>query len=69
MTTDVEGLTADEFAVIWNRAGSLDEVVSAVRRSAGRLVPRWVVLARAVAERRRGAELKRFPEPAAAGRG
>jgi hypothetical protein len=69
MTTDVDRLTADEFAAIWNRAGSLDEVVTTVRRAAGRTVPRWVVLARAVADRRRGVELKRFLEPACSGRG
>lgn len=69
MTTDVNRLTGGEFAAIWNRAGSLDEAVAGVRRAAGRSVPRWVVLARALADRRRGAELKRFAEAAPAGRG
>ena len=69
MTTDVDRLTADEFAAIWNGAGSVDEAVSAVRKVLGRPVPRWVVLARAVADRRRGAALKRYPEPAGSGRG
>ncbi len=69
MTTGVDRLTADEFAAIWNGAGSVDEAVAAVRRAAGRPVPRWAVLARALADRRRGTALKRYPEPTAAGQG
>jgi hypothetical protein len=69
MTTDVDRLTADEFAAIWNRAETLDDAIATIRRAAGRTVPRWAVLARALADRRRGAELKRFPDPTASGGG
>ena len=69
MMTGVDRLTADEFAAIWNRAETLDEAVATVRRAAGQTVPRWAVLARALADRRRGTELKRFPEPTASGHG
>jgi hypothetical protein len=44
---------------LWNRAGTIDEVVNAVRNRVGQ-VPRWAVMAWAVALRKKGSELKRF---------
>lgn len=48
-----------EFITLWNRAASIDQVLDAVCRRVGR-VPKWAVMAWAVALRKRGADLKRF---------
>ena len=60
MTEGVDAVPVSKFAELWNQAATLDEAVAAVRSEVGKAVPRWAVLARAVAERRRGVELKRF---------
>jgi hypothetical protein len=46
-----------DFAFAWNEAGSLNEAVERVRAAVGP-APRWAVLARASAMRRRGDDLK-----------
>jgi len=48
----------DQFAAAWNAAGSLAEVVEAVKALAGGPVPRWAVMARAAALRKEGVVLK-----------
>jgi hypothetical protein len=58
MEMRVDRLTAEEFAGLWNQAGTLDEVVAQVRERVGLPSPRWAVLARAAAVRRGGIELK-----------
>ena len=54
----------DRFVAVWNAARSLAEVVERVGELAGGPLPRWAVVARAVACRAAGADLKRFPEEA-----
>lgn len=58
MTDWLSNLTDDEFSRLWNTARDLDEAAERVREVAGK-VPRWAVLARASALRRRGVELRR----------
>jgi hypothetical protein len=53
----VSALGDVEFASAWNGAGSLNEAVEQVRAIVGP-APRWAVLARASALRRRGTDLK-----------
>ncbi len=67
MEWTVDRLSAEAFSRVWNAAGTLDEVVARVRELVGGPLPRWTVLARAAAIRKAGAELKRFPPPAAGG--
>jgi hypothetical protein len=67
VTEGLDAVPTERFAALWNTAATLDEV-AAVRRVAGRNVPRWAVLARAVAGRRRGVELERFGGSGADGR-
>ena len=45
------------FIALWNAAGATDEVVARVVERVGR-VPRWAVIARAVALRKAGVNLK-----------
>ena len=45
------------FIALWNAAGATDEVVARVVERVGR-VPRWAVVARAVALRKAGNDLK-----------
>ena len=59
MTERVYAVPRDEFVALWNAAWSLDDVVAGVQDRVGP-VPRWLVLARAAALRKEGAELKRF---------
>ena len=67
MTTDrLAQFPKADFIALWNRAGNIDEVVDAVCLRVGR-VPKWAVMAWAVALRKRGSDLKRFV-PAAAER-
>ena len=67
MEMRVDRLTAEEFAGLWNRAGTLEEVVAQVRERVGLPSPRWAVLARAAAVRRGGIELKSLTEPGVRG--
>src|SRR5262249_59568628 len=57
-------LPADQFVALWNDAGSLAEVVERVRELPGGPFPRWAVLARAIACRQNGLDLKPFPDEA-----
>jgi hypothetical protein len=59
MTDKLAVLSQDQFAAIWNSGRTLDDVVATIRRLIG-AVPRWAVLARALADRREGSELKHF---------
>ncbi len=58
MTDHLLNLPDDEFSLLWNQARDLDEATERIREVVGR-VPRWAVLARASALRRKGVELKR----------
>jgi len=58
MSDQLVGIDDEAFARLWNESRTLDEAAERVRAAAGR-VPRWAVLARASALRRRGVELKR----------
>jgi hypothetical protein len=51
-------VTDDQFAALWNAAGSLAAVVTAVSEGSPRPVPRWAVLARATALRQAGVSLR-----------
>jgi hypothetical protein len=48
----------ESFVAAWNVAGSLAEVVERVKELAGGNVPKWAVMARAMALRRAGITLK-----------
>jgi hypothetical protein len=48
----------DEFVKAWNGATSLDEAAARVKELARGNVPRWAVMARALALRRRGVAMK-----------
>jgi predicted SprT family Zn-dependent metalloprotease len=56
-----------QFVAEWNAAGSLAEVVERVCERAGARLPRWAVVARAVALRATGFDLKRLPDEAPPG--
>ena len=58
MTDHLLNLSDDACTQLWNQALSLDEAVERVREVAGK-VPRWAVLAKASALRRKGVELRR----------
>jgi hypothetical protein len=51
-------LPQDAFVAAWNGGVSLAEVVEKVKELAGGNVPKWAVMARAVAIRKGGTELK-----------
>jgi hypothetical protein len=60
MTADrLSQFPKSEFIALWNHAGTIDDVVNAVRNRVGQ-VPRWAVMAWAVALRKKGSDLKRF---------
>ena len=56
----------DAFVGAWNGSGSLSEVVEKVKLLAGGNVPKWAVMARAVALRKGGFELKKLAASSAA---
>jgi predicted SprT family Zn-dependent metalloprotease len=58
----VNRITDEQFASVWAAAGSLAAAVEGVCALAGERVPRWVVLARAVALRGAGVALPPFPD-------
>jgi hypothetical protein len=58
MTDHLLNISDDAFTQLWNQAQSVDEAVEWVREVAGK-VPRWAVLAKASALRRKGVELRR----------
>src|SRR5436305_7959015 len=67
MTDHLLNLSDDHFTTLGNQAHSLDEAAERVREVAGK-VPRWAVLARASALRRKGVELRRHELRGRAGR-
>lgn len=56
----------DEFVAAWNAATSMADVVRRVKELAGGAIPRWAVMARAVALRKGGVELRPLPATDAA---
>ena len=56
------GLSEAGFTAIWDAAGSLAAVVTAVSDGSPRPVPRWAVLARATALRQAGVSLREHPD-------
>jgi hypothetical protein len=58
MTDHPLTLSDDAFTQLWNQALSLDEAVEKVREVVGK-VPRWAVMAKASALRRKSVELRR----------
>jgi predicted SprT family Zn-dependent metalloprotease len=58
----VNPISDEQFAAVWNAAGSLAAVVEAVCVLAGDRVPRWAVLARGIAARAGGADLIQFAD-------
>lgn len=62
MTHTVEQMSAERFAAIWNAAGTLDEAAAKVKLEVGTPCPRWAVMARAVALREQGVQLKVMPK-------
>lgn len=61
-------ISDETFAELWTTARSADEAVERFRSLAGGSVPRWAVIARAVACRKAGTDLKRFPDESSAPR-
>lgn len=57
MTERLSAMSDEEFARLWDAARDVDEATDRVREAVGR-VPRWAVLARASALRRRGVDLR-----------
>lgn len=57
-------ISDEQFVAIWNEAGSVDRAAERVRERSGKTVPRWAVLARAIALRLAGVDLKRFEQEA-----
>jgi hypothetical protein len=51
----------DQFVAAWNASATLDEAAARIRILVGGAAPRWAVLARALALRKEGAELKPLP--------
>ena len=56
----------EQFVTAWNAASSIVDVVSRVKELAGGGVPKWAVMARAVALRKGGVELRQLPAAEAA---
>ena len=57
----MEQVPREVFVDIWSAAESLDEVVDKVVELAGGPVPRWAVMARVIALRQAGVEMRRLP--------
>jgi hypothetical protein len=51
----------DQFVAAWNASTTLDEAAARIRALVGGAAPRWAVLARALALRKEGVELKPLP--------
>lgn len=58
----MRAITDSDFAALWDAAGSLAAVVTAVSEGSPRPVPRWAVLARAQALRQAGVSLREYPD-------
>jgi hypothetical protein len=58
----------DQFVAAWNAAASIDDAVRRMKAIGGGAVPKWAVMARAVALRKSGTELRSLPatDPAVA---
>lgn len=64
MTDRVGQLSEKRFVALWNTSASLSEVTEKVKGEVGTPCPRWAVLARAVALREQGLDLKPMPKAA-----
>ena len=53
----------DAFVAAWNGAESVGEAVGKMKALYGGAVPRWAVMARAVALKTGGVEMKGLPRP------
>jgi len=62
VTENVGRIPVERFAAVWNGSASLEEATAKVRTEVGTPCPRWAVLARAVALREQGVELKAMPK-------
>jgi hypothetical protein len=61
MTEKVDRLPAGRLVALWNGSATLDEAAGRVKAEVGTPCPRWAVLARAVALREQGMDLKAMP--------
>jgi hypothetical protein len=64
MTGKLNALPHEQFILIWNSSSTLDAAVGRIQSLVGKPCPRWAVMARALACRKDGVELKRFEEMA-----
>lgn len=62
----VWGIPQEQFVAAWNAAASMPDVIRRLKEVAGGAVPRWAVMARAVALRKGGVELRQLPATEAA---
>lgn len=62
----VWGIPQEHFVAAWNAATSMPDVIRRLKEIAGGAVPRWAVMARAVALRKGGVELRQLPAVEAA---
>ncbi|MDB5306192.1 MAG: SprT-like family protein [Gemmataceae bacterium] len=62
----MNGIPRDQFLAVWKAARTLAEAVEAICEASGGRVPRWAVLARALAYRAEGVDLKSLPDEAPA---
>jgi hypothetical protein len=60
------GIPQEQFVAAWNGSEGLAEVVEKVKAPAGGAVPKWAVMARAVALRKGGVEMKELKADVAA---
>jgi hypothetical protein len=60
------GIPQEQFVAAWNAATSMPGVIRRLKEVAGGAVPRWAVMARAVALRKGGVELRQLPATEAA---
>ncbi len=62
----VWGISQEQFVAAWNGSDTLTEAVGKMKVLAGGAVPRWAVMARAVALRKGGVEVKELKADVAA---
>jgi hypothetical protein len=61
MVDRVGRIPQERFIEAWNAASSLIEVVERMKELAGGNVPRWAVMSRAAALRKKGIEMRSLP--------
>jgi hypothetical protein len=60
------GIPQEQFVAAWNGSTSLPDVIRRLKEIAGGAVPKWAVMARAVALRKGGVELRQLAATEAA---